>query len=128
MLGFAITLLSIGLMEPQAQQAEARHWSNGQLAWARMPLPDFPDREAGTVQAEVTCTVAAAGRVEDCQILRTAPDGTRFGREVIQSMRRARLVEGRASAGDTMSFVLWACDSASEVERCQKIDWPATEQ
>ncbi len=128
MLGFAITLLSIGLMEPQTQQTEARHWSNGQLAWARMPLPDFPDREAGTVQAEVTCTVAEAGRVRDCQILRTAPDGTRFGREVIQSMRRARLVEGRASAGDTMSFVLWACDSASEVERCQKIDWPVTEQ
>ena len=128
MLGLAIILLFGGLTDLHSPQAEARHWSNGQLAWARMPIPDFPEREAGTVQAEVNCTVAEGGRVRDCQILRSAPEGTHFGREVIQSMRRARLVEGRASAGDTMSFILWACDSASETGHCQKIDWPATEQ
>ena len=125
--GLAIALMIAVIQEPHDRPAEPQHWSNGQLAWARMPIPDFPAREEGTVQAELTCTVAERGRVRDCHVDRLAPDRTRFGREVIQSMGRARLVEGRARAGDTMTFVVWACGSTPEGEPCRKIDWPPVE-
>jgi hypothetical protein len=121
-------LLFIAVQEPQAEPVEPRHWDNGQLAWSRMPLPEYPVREIGTVQAELTFTVAEQGRVRDCRVDRLAPGRTRFGREVIRSVGRARLSGGRARPGDTMTFVIWACGPASEGERCQKIDWPTPVQ
>lgn len=124
MFGLAIIILLVSVQEPQAEPVRPRHWSDGQLAWSRMPTPEFPAREEGTVQAEVTCMVAERGRVRDCRVDRLAPDGTRFGREVIRSLGRARLTEDRARAGDTMTFIIWACRSASESARCRRIDWP----
>ena len=127
MIGLAGALMLMAIQEPQAQPVESRHWTNGQLAWSRMPRPDFPARETGTVQAEVTCTVADRGRVQDCRILRVTPDETRFGRGLIRSLGAARLAEGSARAGDTMTFILWACGPDFEVELCRKIDWPSPE-
>lgn len=116
-----IAVLLLGAQEP-GNSAEPRHWTNGQLAWARMPMPSQPSGESGVMQAEATCTVAEGGRVRECRINRIAPENTRFGRAVLSSLRRARLTEGRAAPGDTMTFVIWACSETSEP--CRKIPWP----
>lgn len=126
MLGLALAVLFITGQEPQTDPVGPRHWASGQLAWSKMPVPEFPAREEGAVQAEVSCTVAERGRVRDCRIDRVTPEGTRFGRGVIRSLGRARLAEGRARAGDTMTFVIWGCSPLPEGARCTKIDWPVT--
>lgn len=128
MVGLASMLMLLAVQAPQAQADEPRHWGNGQLAWSRMPLPDYPDRESGTVQAELTCVVAEGGRVRDCRVDRLAPDRTAFGREALRSMRRARLGDERARPGDTLTFIIWGCAPDSAVERCLKIDWPTPVQ
>ena len=92
-------------------------------------MPQWPEREEGRVEAHVSCTVETRGRLSDCEIIRVAPETSRFGVRVLRSLRDARLREGRASPGDTYTFRLWACmrPERGPREPCRPLNIPFPE-
>lgn len=123
-------LVAASLASPPQVSAPAasRHWTNGQLPWSAPLAPEFPRRESGRVEAHAICTVGERGRVRDCRVLRVGPEGSRFGTNLLTVLRRARLVEGRASPGDTYTFRVWACTEPRAPEgRCEPLNLPFPE-
>ncbi|GAA0636956.1 hypothetical protein [Brevundimonas lenta] len=119
-----VTILAALAVLPQAVEERApRHWANG-VNWSRMPRPDYSPDEDSVVMARVTCTVADGERLQACRIDRLLPEDTRFGRPVLVSIRRARLAEGWALPGDTVTFDIWACGASESRRNCPKPDWP----
>lgn len=100
-----------------------RQWTDGQVFWRSIPIPQVPRGETGQVQARFTCTIGRRGAVRDCRIDRALPADSQFGRRVIGGMSRAelRLIDGMRP-GDAITFTLWACSDPLAV--CERLPWP----
>lgn len=89
MLMLAITLLLTGQASAGSNQ---EIWSKP-YEMAQRPQPNFPEQaRANGGRVELVCVVAAAGRVNNCEVLSEQPSGQGFGRAAIASMRQARIV------------------------------------
>ena len=124
-LWFALLLGAQPLQTPAPAPGDdgPRHWEDGQLRWRSIPIPTVPSGETGTVQAEISCTVAGRGRVRGCRVGRQLPEGTRFGQGAVSRMGRAEVrMERGLKPGDTFTLVLWAC--SDPLAACERLPWP----
>lgn len=119
-LAFALALAAAPQDAPTTDVRPSRQW--GSLAWTVQPPLTYPAGEAGTLQAEVTCTIGREGRLQNCRIDRLQPRRSRFGTETLRALRRARLAEGETRPGDTTTFPVWACAPALP-EGCRMAPW-----
>lgn len=117
-----LALISGGQDQLSEQDRQPRHWPGA--AWVVRPMPELSGRETGPMQVEVTCTFVAPDRVQNCRVSRRLPGRFNFGRAVLRSLPRARVVQGQMQTGDTFTFTIWICMPAPTEGRCMPVEWP----
>ena len=120
----AATLFSQEARPEDSIEAERapRHWTA--VPWAKMPLPEPPFGARGVLQAEVTCVAVERNRLASCHLERQFPANSRFGRNVLRSMRAARTLGDRMRPGDTATFAIWLCVESAAEGDCRMLPWP----